>query len=250
MNILLDGNGLQARAHVSDGKRLESLLALWRAEMNCVVQIAPAKPLNADILSSQDVVVFTTRKDTPYESSELTALMDFVRRGGGLLVMSNHGDVPGRYPFDMTKHDAALAACFGVEIENTFFAHVQPSNTVALSGSDLMASHPIIRGDANTCSPVASVVIINSCSLLASCGEPLVRLNDQMVDHRNGFPRKDRCFAIALERTAEHQGRVVIIADSGFIGSHGTTFPGPGLIDSGDNRRFLAHIARWLGRII
>jgi len=249
INILLDGNGLQARAHVGDGKRLEALLHLWQVEMNGIVQISPAEPLNASILDGQDVVVFTTRKDTAYESGELTALTDFVRQGGGLLLMSNHGDVPGRYPLDMTKYDAILAASFGIEIENTFFANAQLSDSVTFSGPDLMASHPVIHGDSST-PPVASVVTINSCSLIAPHGAPLVRLNDQMIDYRNGYSHEGRCFAIALEGAEEHHGRVVVIADSGFIGSEGTSFPGPGLIGNGDNRRFLSNIVHWLGRII
>ena len=41
-------------------------------------------------------------------------------------------------------------------------------------------------------------------------------------------------------------GRVVVLADSGFIGSAGTTRPGPGLIEQGDNLRFVLNTIAWL----
>jgi hypothetical protein len=51
---------------------------------------------------------------------------------------------------------------------------------------------------------------------------------------------------VALDQCASG-GRVVVTADSGFIGSEGTTFPGTGLIAMGDNRRFIVNILLWLG---
>ncbi|HUW14547.1 MAG TPA: hypothetical protein VM537_32805 [Anaerolineae bacterium] len=42
------------------------------------------------------------------------------------------------------------------------------------------------------------------------------------------------------------KGRVVVIADSGFIGSDGTAYPGVGLIGHGHNLRFVLHALRWL----
>ena len=46
------------------------------------------------------------------------------------------------------------------------------------------------------------------------------------------------------------EGRVVTVADSGFIGDEGTNVPGPGLINHGDNARFIKNVVRWLGREI
>ena len=75
-----------------------------------------------------------------------------------------------------------------------------------------------------------------------------------MIDHRNGLPAHGRNFAMALDAEAnsalDRMGRVVVVADSGFIGTEGTTNPGPGLIEKGDNRRFVQNVIRWLGREI
>jgi len=250
MRALVDGNGLQARAHAQDGKRLATFLDLLRAIPGCNVVLSPTGPLTANSLADQDVLVITTRKwqTSPYVREELACIPDFVHRGGGLLLMSNHGDVPGRHPLDMTRSDALLARAFGVEIENAFFAHPEPNQLSEFSEADLLATHPIIRGAAGE-APVRSLVTNNCCSIVSPDGAPLVCLTGQMVDQRNGFPAQGRCFAVALENSLPvARGRVVVVADSGFIGSEGTTFPGTGLIEHGDNARFALNAVRWVGR--
>ena len=251
MRVLVDGNGLQARVHAQDGKRLETFLALLCSIPHCEVVFSPGEPLTAGTLASQDILVITTRKDAeaPYSGEEIDCILDSVRRGGGLLLMSNHGDIPGRYP-DMTKSDAILARRFDIEIENTFFANPEMKSLTEFSESDFLTTHPIIRGGVGE-EPVRSIVTSNCCSISSPDGAPLIRMTSRMIDHRNGFPSRGRCFAIALESSLQVAGgRVVVVADSGFIGTEETTFPGVGLIEQGDNRRFVHNIVRWLGRTL
>jgi hypothetical protein len=250
MRVLVDGNGLQARAHAQDGRRLATFLALLRDLRACHVTLTPETPLTADRLAEQAVLVITTRKwqTSPYAPEELTGIPDFVQRGGGLLLMSNHGDVPGRHPLDMTRSDALLARVFGVAIENTFFAHPEAHTLSEFSAANLLTTHPIICGAAAEAS-VRSLVTNNCCSIRAPDAAPLVGLAGQMTDLRNNFPCQGRCFAVALADCAPvGRGRVVVVADSGFIGTAGTTFPGIGLIEHGDNARFALNAIRWLGR--
>ena len=83
-------------------------------------------------------------------------------------------------------------------------------------------------------------------------GHPLVSLSQDMMDLRNGNSPHNRLFAHALDPetagTLSIEGRVVTVADSGFIGDDGTNVPGPGLIDHGDNAQFVKNAVRWLGR--
>lgn len=252
MKVLIDGNGLQARTHAQDGKRLQTFLERLEDTLSCVVCLSPEGALNSKILAGCEVLVITTRKGdiNPYSAEELTLIPDFVRQGGGLLLMSNHGDVPGRYPIDLTKQDSILASRLGVGIETAFFANREPNELSELSGSALLATHPIMRGAAGA-SPIRSIFTINCCSIVSSGSAPLVTLSNQMIDHRNGYAPDGRCFAVALDAdgrgTPEFKGRVVVAADSGFIGTEGTTYPGPGLIEHGDNLRFVQNIIRWLG---
>ena len=251
MRVLVDGNGLQARAHAQDGKRLATFLDQLRAIPSCTAVLSPGGPLTADLLGEQDVLVITTRKweTSPYSRDELACIPDFVRQGGGLWLMSNHGDIPGRYP-DMTKSDAILARVFGVEIENTFFAHPEPKRLSEFSESDLLTTHPIMRGNAGE-EPIRLIVTNNCCSLVSPDGAPLIRLTYRMTDHRNGFSPQGRCFATALENNLKvDRGRVVVVADSGLIGTDGTTFHGVGLIERGDNARFAQNLVRWVGHYL
>jgi hypothetical protein len=62
---------------------------------------------------------------------------------------------------------------------------------------------------------------------------------------QEGLSPNGRYFAHALEGESI-QSRVVTV-DSGFIGTCGTMRPGPGLIECGDNKRFIKNMVRWLG---
>lgn len=247
MNLLIDSLGLQARVHLRDGRRLADLLAAFAARPGVHVDFSPPAALAAEQLAGQHVLMLTTRKPTEadYAEAEIAAIADFVRRGGGLLLMSNHGDIPGRpYP-DLTASDARLAARFGVEIENSFFAAPEWGRTVDIRAESLNPDHPVLRGEPPE-HPVRALVVHNCASLRSETGVPLVFLPAAMIDHRDGRTPDTRCFAVALDRDAAG-GRVVVTADSGFIGSAGTTFPGAGLLNQGDNLRFLVHILQWLG---
>ena len=255
MKILMDGNGLQTRIHVQNERRLQTFLAQLEDIPFCVVDFSPELPLAKSLLNNYDVLVITTRHGEEYSYSieEITAITDFVRQGGGLLLMSNHGDLPGHNINDMTKQDAVLARQFGIEIENSWFANSKSGVLSEFSASDLLVTHPIICGGLGE-EPIRSIVTNNCCSLVSADAVPIINLPSKMIDHRNGLPAHGRNFAMALDAEANsalnRMGRVVVVADSGFIGTEGTTNPGPGLIEKGDNRRFVQNVIRWLGREI
>lgn len=241
MNILVDSLCLQARVHLRDGRRLADLLAALAARPGFHVAFSPPAPISVDLLNGHDALMLTTRKKTEadYTEAELDAIEEFVGDGGGLLLMSNHGDIPGRSYPDMTASDDRLARRFGIEIENSFFSAPEWGRPVEIGGVCLNQDHPILRGigEAN---PARSLVINNCASLRPGAGVPLVSLPATMRDFREDRPPASRCFAVARDR-------VVVTADSGFIGSAGTTFPGAGLLNQGDNLRFLVNIFAWLG---
>ncbi len=249
MNILIDRRGLQARAHLHDGRRLADLLDELAGLSGIHVAFSPPGPLCADLLNGQDVLMITTRKkaEADLTETEIEAIVGFVRHGGGLLLMSNHGDIPGRpYP-DLTASDARLARRFGVEIENSFFAAPEWGQRVEIREEDLAQDHTVIRG-MGASNRVLSLVINNCASILPREGVPLALLPEKMIDYRDGRSTESRCFAVALDY-ATPGGRVVVTADSGFVGSEGTVFPGSGLISRGDNRWFVINILLWLGGV-
>lgn len=261
MRVLIDSLGLQARIHSQDGQRLATFLLVLAQIPDCAVHFSTPAPLSHERLRGYDVLVITTRKkqDNPYTEAELEAIPAFVRRGGGLLLMANHGDVPGKpYP-NMTLNDDLLARKFGIEIENAFFASPGWKDSVEIPGADLWSTHPIISGT-QTGQPVRTLVTHNCSSLrTGEGGVPLASLPGTVRDYRNGSTHRDRHFAVAADRgRLTGKGRVVVTADSGFIGSqantqpgliaaNATTRPGLGLIEAGDNRSFIRNALIWIG---
>jgi hypothetical protein len=55
-------------------------------------------------------------------------------------------------------------------------------------------------------------------------------------------PSMKKIFALSIQE----KGKIVITADSGFIGDKGSTFPGWGLIEEGDNVLFIRNILSYL----
>ena len=254
MKVLLDSMGLQAQVHLAGRRRLARFLSTLESIPDCSVSFSSGPTLTWKELREHAVLVITTRypAEVAYSGQELTWIWDFVRLGGGLLLMSNHGDLPGSNPHDMTQYDAQVGHLFGVDIECSWFQNPASVELSVLGGKDFLTSHPIIGGHGEE--DAVRTVVINNCSSIVAegFGHPLVSLSQDMVDLRNGNSPQNRLFAHALDpQTAGHlsiEGRVVTVADSGFIGDEGSTVPGPGLIGHGDNAQFVKNVVRWLGR--
>ena len=254
MKVILDSMGLQAQVHLAGRRRLARFLSILESIPDCSVSFSSGPTLTWQELRDHAVLVITTRYplEVAYSGQELTRIWDFVRLGGGLLLMSNHGDLPGSNPHDLTQFDAQVGKLFGVDVERSWFQNPAGVELSVLSGRDLLASHPIIGGRGE--GEAVKTIVINNCSSIVTegLGYPLISLSQDMMDLRNGNSPQNRLFAHALDpETAGSlsiEGRVVTMADSGFIGDEGTTLPGPGLIGYGDNAQFIKNVVRWLGR--
>lgn len=251
MRVLLDGLGLQAMVHLEEGTRLRTFVSALEALADAV-DFTIDGPLTRSALAGYDVLISTTRHPADahaYTDAELVAIRDFVKGGAGLLLMSNHGDLPGSNSVDWTRHDAVLARQFGVALERAWFESATPGALSSFTGEALLREHPIIEGDAGH--RVASIVV-NNCSSAVRAGHALVALPASMRDLRGGRPAAARLFALALDEStsadAVGEGRLVALTDSGFIGDDESDVPGPGLIGRGDNLRFVRNVVRWLGR--
>jgi hypothetical protein len=110
--------------------------------------------------------------------------------------------------------------------------------------------HPIISGESID-SRVSSIVTNTCCSIHSEFSEPLALLSPEMIDKRSGsHPSSLQLFGVALDQAespfSTGRGRVIVLADSGFIGSDNTFRPGPGLIGKGDNMTFILNTIDWL----
>jgi len=90
VKVILDRKGLQASQHLRDRLRLSVFLTELLA-MDCWVAYSPLATFSRDDLHACDVLVITTRsaQKLDYTPSEIRDICDFVRNGGGLLLMSN-----------------------------------------------------------------------------------------------------------------------------------------------------------------
>jgi hypothetical protein len=253
MRVLIDSQGLQAQVHLEDGRRLGVFMSTLEQIAGLSMTFSAGLELAGNELSDCDVLVITTRypKEHAYSRSELTAVRNFVGDGGGLLLMSNHGDLPGSNPHDMTQYDAIMARQFEIGLECAWFQNPSEGELLRFVSGSLLAEHPILAGGQKE-EAVHTIVTNNCCSIIAgSRGQALVAFSPEMKDLRNGSTSADRLFAHALdsqEAAGVGKGQVVTIADSGFIGNEDTDIPGPGLIGHGDNARFIKNVVRWLGR--
>ncbi len=257
MRVLFDGLGLQAMVHLEAGTRLRTLVSKIEAFAD-VIDFTISGPLTREVIAGYDVLISTTRHPAnahAYTHEELAALRDSVKGGAGLLLMSNHGDLPGSNAVDWTRHDAALAREFGVELERTWFENAEHGALSSFSGESLLRGHPIIEGSGGR--RVESIVVNNCSSVVRrdhDRGHALVALPPSTRDLRSERPTAARLFALALDRSTSAdvvgEGRIVVMTDSGFIGDDGSEVPGPGLIGRADNLRFVLNVVRWLGRAL
>jgi hypothetical protein len=237
MKVLLETAGMQASVHrgiythTPAGRRLHSFVKFLET-LGAKVEFTASETslLSQDDFLGTALFVVTTRRPRldARSETELELLDRFVRDGGGLLLMSNH-------PFPKKKNvlpDDLLAARFGVK----FNAPIYPAPETAggythISGEDIL-DHSITRG-------LSGPIVFNNCCRLSHSGGIALALLP-------GESKMPNVFAVAND---DHgKGRVVVTADSGFIGEKDTIWPGPGLIAEGNNAEFIQRILRWLLR--
>ena len=242
VRVVLDGQSLQVWQHQQDGLRLAGLQTEISKSFGCSAAILDS--FTTESLDDTSVVLIPTRI-APMTPSECDVLREFVERGGGLLLLTNHADWPGHNPHDFTEHDRSIAGLFGLSIERAWFRTRQ--GTTLMSGDNLNRTHPILSAKGDDGTPIDGIVVNNSTAITSYIGERIVSLPHSMVDERAGISPAGRAFAAAIP---VQKGRVVVLADSGFIGSAGTMAPGPGLLDQGSNSIFLINAIRWAAGLL
>ena len=176
------------------------------------VRVNTSHPLDEELLRDCEVLVLKT-PSRRYTSEEVAAMVAFVRRGGGLLLIGDHTNLLG-----MSSFLNELASNFGIEFRydasNTYstgyFSSFRPYRLFA---------HPIVQG-------LPQVNFLTTCTLRHPLASESVMLGHDLlsdpIDYskpsffgklvptpKNGFG----LFALAVARRFG-QGRVVAFADS------------------------------------
>ncbi|MHA2169693.1 MAG: hypothetical protein ACXAB7_07345 [Candidatus Kariarchaeaceae archaeon] len=245
-SVLIDRQSLQVMAHFDqtvdengktyenpDGKfkRLNRFLEVLRSVADNYT--ISENSITESALARCKLYIILTRF-IPFSPTEIDVIHKFVQKGGNLLLMSNHE--PDH------QFDVKLAAKFGIKLWGDTYWSGERGKYSTLTEIDL-TDHNIITGNGEN--KVQSIVTNTTCKIEYDRGDVIAYLSDRMVRRRGEGPETPsmkKIFALSIQE----KGKIVITADSGFIGDKGSTFPGWGLIEEGDNVLFIRNILSYL----
>ncbi|PHN04696.1 hypothetical protein [Flavilitoribacter nigricans] len=223
-------------------RRISTFLDILRepaAGIKNEVQIGAITETNLQWASS---LVLLTRAE-PFSDEAFNPITQFVlEAGNSLLIFSNHN------PHE--KHDHSLTQRFGVDLCGGYWSG-RRELTTTISGACLRA-HPLLDAP-EFGKPVSSLVTNTTCRIVSTVGTPFLYLPDGMVGRWSSEGEAlipDRIFGLIIDGSKSQsdavKGKIVILADSGFIADKDSTVPGKGLIDQGDNEVFIRRLIRFI----
>ncbi|MFW9806257.1 MAG: hypothetical protein ACFFFK_05960 [Candidatus Thorarchaeota archaeon] len=178
-----------------------------------------------------------------FTDEELKAILEFIQHeDNSLLLMSNHN------PFEL--QDNVLTSKLGISLiggywsgERGVYTHIE---------GECLTNHAIITGKEGE-QPVKTIVTNTTCRIESDIGTPIIFLPDSMIGRwssENEPEMKNRIFGLVVDgKREEHdiiKGKVIVLADSGFIGDKDSTFPGFGVIDQSDNELLVKRMFEFL----
>lgn len=257
MNILFDHYGAQVQAQQRYHDRLTGLFATIESA-GYSYSIAEGE-LSNSVLNGVDVLVLTTRMTQPYSTSELSAITNFVTNGGGLWCMANHSGFGLNMINDnFLRYVSAVSSTYWTAYEAAAYSKTSKPTQVPLTGDNL-ASHPTIVGNEDwPLAPNSDSVTVSEVVTRSFCGvypnafsDPVCNLENLsgVVNTQNDQPvTSGVVWAIALDNSdLTGSGRVIVCADSGWLGNTDSTHPGPGEFQNGDNPQYALNTLTWLG---
>ena len=257
MKILFDKGSSQVQVHLeTGGRRLSTLFAAVEQE-GWEYEIGPDR-ITSDSLVGVDCLAILTRHmatkpgttnpfpsgwDFAFTVEELDAILGFNQRGGGVLLISNHG--PFRAGLvDWTVNDRVLAAELGVAVNPA--AYQSPTPPLTMEGSnlnpDLLLQETILAG-------VTSIVPNNSCAISSDSpsAQWVAKIPSNARNTSPIFPNGPDGQSYAVVVSTPGRGLVLVGGNSGIAGDADSDYPGPGRIGTGSNKRFLINTLRYCG---
>jgi hypothetical protein len=245
--VVIDRQSLQVMAHLDEtidkdgvtyenpdgkNKRLNRFFELLQSVADNYI-ISESEITESALVGCKLFVTLT--RPIPFSPSEIEVIYNFVQKGGNLLLMSNHEP--------MHQFDALLAEKFDVKVWGDTYWSGERKKYATLTEIDL-TEHQIITGKADN-ERIQSIVTNTTCRIECDRGEVIAYLADSMV-RRKGEGVENTSERNIFALSVEEKGKIVITADSGFLGDEGSTFPGWGLIEEGDNFHFIRNILLYL----
>jgi len=240
--------GFSPPAVFNTGKRLNTLLGAIQtigqqtAAWNVYYTNPPITPKQ---LTGINVYVSLTHYKCSifaYQQGELSAIQSFVETGGNVLLMTNHGGMPTDKKDDWTVNDKALAALFGVTLEDYFVTTTDDVMTMPVGYSPLSNN-------------VSYMCAHDSCLIVPPSNGATVATIAEFPSGATAFDPNTGTttapstpyFAVLVPYNQQGAGSLLLIGNSGWVGDEGSPWPAPGLIAHKNNLQFVLNCIGSMG---
>ena len=194
--------------------------------------------ITKEALENVDLLIIGNPIDDFFSSLEIKTVVDHVRSGGGLLLLSEYG---ADYLQKTNLND--IAGKFGITFERNIIKETNSANqncTSILHIQDFLKHHMTKN--------IREIIIGGACSLFLSKEvKPLLQTNDHSIwseiynNTSEEWTKEDEKQQTIAAYTEFGQGKVVAIGDIDIFTSNSRIG-----INSLDNRKFLQNIINWL----
>jgi hypothetical protein len=257
MNVLFDTMGAQVQIHNATGVRLTTLYNALNALSYTTTFTDYTTPISAQLANADVLVILTHQfsqqpayppaipETTSFEfpEADLTGIPEWVQAGGGLLLISNHGE-SGAPPY-WPVNDIVLAQQFGIKIVPAFFSLPTSGLTEMVMSPPSPLQLPPPPPPPRKLGALSNLQAWDSCGIAPGAGRVIYPLPSNAVDSSgNNYKPADYAFAVSYPHGS---GNVIVAGHSGIAGDNGTGWPSPGEIASGCNLTFLLNSIRYLG---
>jgi len=234
-NVLIDLTHNEM-LNIDDDEFKEFLDLLKRLDMK--IKKNEDEHITKEALENIDLLIIGNPIDDFFSSLEIKHVVDYVRSGGGLLLLSEYG---ADYLQKTNLND--IAGKFGIFFEKNIIKETNSANqncTSILHVQDFL-KHDITKN-------IREIIIGGACSLLLTKGvKPLLQTSDHSIwsefynNTSEEWTKEDEKQQIIAAYTEFGQGKVVAIGDIDIFTSNSRIG-----INSLDNQKFLQNIINWL----
>jgi hypothetical protein len=193
-----------------------------------------------------------------FTDAECDAIADWVRRGGSLLLITDHEPAASAAEPLMSRFNVGSSKNFALDGQNYFTPAAWPGNLVFSRERGLIADHPIANGR-NESERVNRVLTFGGQSLRGPpSAVPILRLSDSATT-LFAFPRRQAQFSAAgramVLALRYGRGRVVMTGEAAMLSAQrlreGNEDQPFGMnVEGFDNRQLAINILHWLSGLI
>lgn len=211
--------------------------------LNLEIKKNEDEEISDQLLKNKDVLIIGNPVNEYFSKGEITAIVEFVRHGGSLLLISEYG---GDYLQKTNLNDIA-AKNFNILFESNI---IKEKNEINQEGTSIITLHSFPNHE--TTNQIREIIVGGACSfVLHKEATPLLGLNESVWSEKYNESEKDWEREEKKEEytisacTAFGSGKVAAIGDVDIFSND----PNFG-INKLDNRKFITNLIDWLKKPI